>query len=84
MMSDTVTEIRQAILDVLTPELKSHAAKLDSLHDLMMKNHDEMMRAIDEFRAEMRSEFASLRAKNQADDFSQLSSPSKRRGSYPN
>ena len=83
-MSEIVTEVRQAIQDVLTPELKSYAAKLDSLHDLMMKNHDEMMRAIDAFRAEMRAEFASLRAKNQAEDFGQVSPLRERRGSRPN
>ena len=77
-MSDIVTGVRQAIQDALAPELKYHAPKLDSLQKLIEVQHDATMKTLDAFRAEMRSEFAALRASNQAEVFRQLSPLSER------
>ena len=58
-MSDVITGLR-------------HSAKLESVQrrsDLLQKSmdtqHDSVMKTLDAFRAEMRSDFASLRANNQ-------------------
>ena len=50
-MADFVTGLRQVIQDLVAPELKAIQAKQDATTHL-----------IDAFRAEMRSEFAALRA----------------------
>jgi hypothetical protein len=64
-MSDVVTGLRQVIQDLVAPDLKAHAAKLDALQKHMDLQHDVVMKTLDAFRAEMRSEFAFLRANNQ-------------------
>ena len=71
-MSDAITGLRQVIQDLVSPELKAHAVKLDALQrqgDMLQESmdtqHDSVMKTLDAFRAEMRSEFASLRANNQ-------------------
>ena len=71
-MSDIITGLRQVIQDMVAPDLKAQAAKLDALQkqlEMLQRQSeiqtDAMMKNIDAFRAEMRSEFASLRANNQ-------------------
>jgi len=63
-MSDLIPGIRQVIQDLVTPDLKSLAAKMDSLQKQGELQHDAVMKTMDAFRAEMRSEFAALRANN--------------------
>ena len=84
-MSDVVTGLRQVIQDLVAPELKAHTAKLEALqrqYESLQKQsefqHDSMMKTIDAFRAEMRSEFAALRAANQMEVLRQLSPISER------
>jgi len=60
-MADIVTGLRQAIQDLVAPDLKAIQAKQDATTLL-----------IDAFRAEMRSEFASLRAANQIEVLQQV------------
>jgi hypothetical protein len=78
-MSDVITGLRQVIQDLVTPDLKAHSAKLDALQkqsETLQKQteiqYDAMMKTLDAFRAEMRSEFASLRANNQVEVFRQV------------
>jgi hypothetical protein len=52
-MADIVTGLRQVVQDLVAPDLKAIKAKQDATTLL-----------IDAFRAEMRSEFAALRAAN--------------------
>jgi hypothetical protein len=61
-MADIVTGLRQAIQDLVAPDLKAIQAKQDATTLL-----------IDAFRAEMRSEFAALRAANQVEVLQQVS-----------
>jgi hypothetical protein len=59
-MSDIVTGLRQVIQNLVRPELKSHTSKLEALQKQSEIQHDAVMKTLDAFRAEMRSEFASL------------------------
>lgn len=84
-MSDVITSLRQVIQDLVAPDLKAHAVKLDALRkqgDMLQKQlevqHDAMMKTIEAFRAEMRSEFASLRANSQIETMRQVSPISER------
>jgi len=84
-MSGVITGLRQVIQDLVAPELKAHSAKLDALQkqgEMLQKQtaiqYDAMMKTIDAFRAEMRSEFASLRANNQVEVFRQVTPISER------
>ncbi len=84
-MSDVVTGLRQVIQDLVAPELKAHAVKLDALQrqsEMLQKStdtqHDSVMKTLDAFRAEMRSEFASLRANNQVEVLRQVAPISER------
>jgi hypothetical protein len=61
-MADIVTGLRQVIQDLVAPDLKAIQAKQDATTLL-----------IDAFRAEMRSEFAALRAANQTEVLQQVS-----------
>jgi hypothetical protein len=54
-MSDVITGMRQVIQDLVAPDMKANASKLDALQ------FDAMMKTLEAFRAEMRSEFAALR-----------------------
>ncbi|HZL25205.1 MAG TPA: hypothetical protein VFC39_01600 [Acidobacteriaceae bacterium] len=72
-MSDIVTGLRQVIQDMVAPDLKAHTVKLDALQKQTEIQYDAVMRTLDAFRAEMRSEFASLRANNQVAAFRQVS-----------
>ena len=60
-MAEIVTGLRQVIQDLVAPGLKAIQAKQDATTLL-----------IDAFRAEMRSEFASLRAANQIEVLQQV------------
>jgi hypothetical protein len=53
------------IQDLITPDLKAIAAKQDAMEKHMSLQYDVLMKTIEAFRAEMRSEFLSLRAFNQ-------------------
>jgi hypothetical protein len=77
-MSDIITGFRQVVQDLGAPELKAHAAKVDALQKQSEIQHDAVMKTLDAFRAEMRSEFASLRANNQVEVFRQVSPISER------
>jgi hypothetical protein len=77
-MSDVITAVRQVIQDLVAPELKAHTAKLEALQRLVEIQHDAVMKTLDAFRAEMRSEFAALRANNQVEVFRQVSPISER------
>lgn len=77
-MSDIITGLRQVIQDMVAPDLKAHTVKLDTLQKQMEVQHDAVMKTMDAFRAEMRSEFAALRANNQLEVFRQVSPISER------
>ena len=64
-MSDIVTGVRQLIQDLIAPDLKAIAAKQEATERHMALQHDVVMKTIEAFRAEMRSEFLSFRAANQ-------------------
>jgi hypothetical protein len=72
-MSDIITGMRQVIQDLVAPDMKAHTVKLDALDKRVELQHDAMMKTLDAFRAEMRSEFASLRANNQIEIMRQVS-----------
>jgi len=79
-MSDIITGLRQVIQDLVAPDLKAHTARLEALQkqtELLQRltefQYDSIMKTFEAFRAEMRSEFASLRANNQTEVFRQLS-----------
>lgn len=71
-MSDIVASLRQVIQDLVAPALKSHTTKLAALQKQADVQYDSIMKTLDAFRAEMRSEFAALRANNQAEVFRQM------------
>jgi hypothetical protein len=77
-MSDVVTGLRQVIQDLVAPDLKALAAKAESLQKQSEIQHDAVMKTMDAFRAEMRSEFAALRASNQVEVFRQVAPISER------
>lgn len=77
-MSDGITSLRQVIQDRVAPDLKALSAKVDSLQQQSTLQHDAAMKTMDAFRAEMRSEFAALRANNQVEVFRQVSPISER------
>ena len=84
-MSDVVTGLRQVIQDLVAPELKAHTVKLEAVQrqcDMLQKSmdtqHDSVMKTMDAFRAEMRSEFAALRANNQVEVLRQVAPISER------
>jgi hypothetical protein len=77
-MSDIVTGVRQVVQDLVAPDLKAHTTKLEALQRQSEIQHDAVMKTLDAFRAEMRSEFAALRANNQVEVFRQISPISER------
>jgi hypothetical protein len=84
-MSDKITGLRQVIQDLVAPDLKAHTAKLEALQkqtEMLQKltefQYDSIIKTLEAFRAEMRSEFAALRANNQTEVFRQLSPLSER------
>ena len=71
-MTDFVAGLRQVIQDLVAPDLKailSHQESLQkqlaTIQEQMEVQHDVTVKTIEAFRAEMRSEFAALRANNQ-------------------
>jgi hypothetical protein len=79
-MADLIGGLRQVIQDLVAPDLKAIQAKQDSMSKLIEVQHDAAMKTLDAFRAEMRSEFASLRANNQLEVYRQVSPLSERIG----
>ena len=84
-MSEVITGLRQVIQDLVVPDLKaimfrqeSLQKHQDSLQKQMGVQHDALVKTIEAFRAEMRSEFAALRANNQLEVLRQVSPLSER------
>jgi hypothetical protein len=71
-MADLIGGLRQVIQDLVAPDLKAIQAKQDSMSKLIEVQHDAAMKTLDAFRAEMRSEFAALRATNQLEVYRQV------------
>jgi len=59
-MSDVIPGVRQVVQDMVSPDMKAKMAKLDVLQKQIEIQHEAMMKTIDAFHAEMRSEFAAL------------------------
>ncbi len=84
-MSDVITSLRQIIQDLVAPDLKalqskadSQAKQLDMMNQQSTAQHDATMKVLEAFRAEMRSEFAALKALNQVEVMRQVSPLSER------
>ncbi len=84
-MSDVISGLRQVIQDLVARELKAHSFKLealqrqgDALQKLVETQHGSMMKTLDAFRAEMRTEFALLKANNQMEVYRQVAPLSER------
>ncbi len=84
-MSDVIGGLRQVIQDLVAPDLKALTVRVEALQrqtETVQKSievqHDTMMKTLDAFRAEMRSEFAMLRANNQMEVMRQVSPISER------
>ena len=77
-MSDVITGLRQVIQDLVAPDLKAILSRQESLQKQLEVQHDAVVKTIEAFRAEMRSEFAALRANNQLDVLRQVSPLSER------
>lgn len=63
-MSDMLSEFRQVIQELVLPDLTSYSARLEALQKQSEMQHDVVMKTLDTFRAEMRSEFVALKANN--------------------
>ena len=72
-MSDLITGLRQVIQDLVAPDLKAILSRQESLQKQIEVQHDAVVKTIEAFRAEMRSEFAALRANNQLEVLRQVS-----------
>ena len=77
-MTDFITGLRQAIQDLVVPDLKAILTRQVALQKQIEVQHDAMLKTIEAFRAEMRSEFAALRANNQLEVLRQVSPLSER------
>ncbi|MHB8302033.1 MAG: hypothetical protein ACYDC6_04215 [Acidobacteriaceae bacterium] len=85
-MSDVIGSVRQIIQDLAAPDLKALQSKLDSQSKQLemtttqqsAAQHDATMKVLEAFRAEMRSEFAALKALNQVEVMRQVSPFSER------
>ena len=77
-MTDLIGGLRQAIEDLVALDLKAIQAKQDGMSRLSEVQHDALMKTVEAFRAEMRSEFAALRATNQLEVYRQVSPLSER------
>lgn len=71
-MSDPINSM------ALQSKLDGHAKQLDMLHQQSTVQHDAMMKTLDAFRAEMRAEFAALKANSQVEVMRQVSPLSER------
>lgn len=83
-MTGIVTGLRQVIQDLVAPDLKAIQVKQEAMSKqielqyeaqrrLTEMQHDTLMKNMEAFRAEMRSEFAILKANNQLEVLRQLS-----------
>jgi hypothetical protein len=77
-MADFVTGLRQVIQDLVAPDLKAIQSKQDATSKQIEVQHDALMKTVDAFRAEMRAEFAALRATSQLEVYRQVSPLSER------
>lgn len=77
-MTDFVTGIRQLLQDLVVPDLKATQTKLDALEKKADLQHDVVMKTLEAFRAEMRSEFALLKANSSMEVMRQLAPVSER------
>jgi hypothetical protein len=77
-MADVITGLRQVIQDLVAPDLTAILSRQESLQKQMEVQHEAVVRTIEAFRAEMRSEFAALRASNQLEGLRQVSPLSER------
>ncbi len=77
-MPDLITGLRQVIQDLVAPDLKAILSRQESLQKQLEVQHDAVVKTIEAFRAEMRSEFAALRANNQLEVLRQVSPLSER------
>ena len=77
-MADLIGGLRQAIQDLVAPDLKAIQARQDATSKLIEVQHDALIKTVEAFRAEMRSEFAPLRANNQLEVLRQVSPLSER------
>ena len=73
-MSDAPASTQQIIQDSILPELKAIRSKqellanqLEMIQRQSIVQHDAIMMTLDAFRAEMRSEFAAIKANNQVE-----------------
>jgi len=73
-----ITGVRQVIQDLVAPDLKAILSRQESLQKQLEVQHDAVVKTIEAFRAEMRSEFAALRANNQLEVLRQVSPLSER------
>ena len=84
-MTDYAAGVRQVIQDLVAPDLKAISARQEALHEQiatmqkqMEVQHYATVKTIVAFRAEMRSEFAALRANNQLEVLRQVAPISER------
>jgi hypothetical protein len=88
-MAGLIGRLRQAIQDLIAPDLKAIQGKQDALdkrielqYDTLRRQmevqHNAIMTTMEAFHAEMRSEFAALRANNQLEVLRQVSPLSER------
>ncbi len=77
-MADFITGLRQVIQDMVAPDLKAIQAKQDAMSKQIEVQHDALMKTVDAFRAEMRSEFAAMRATSQLEVYRQVAPLSER------
>jgi hypothetical protein len=77
-MSAIVSGVRQLIQDLIASDLKAIAAKQDAMEKHMALQHDVLIKMLEAFRAEMRSELLSLRAATQLEVQRQIAPLSER------
>ena len=84
-MNDVIGGVRQLIQDLIAPDLKalqsrlaSQSQQLDWMNQQSTAQHEATMKVVEAFRAEMRSEFAALKALNQVEVMRQVSPLSER------
>ncbi len=65
MTSGILTGVRQLIQDLIAPDLKAIGVRQDAIDKHMALQFDVLRKTLDAFRAEMRSEFLSLRSSSQ-------------------
>jgi len=72
-MSDFISGLRQVIQNLVAPDIKAIQAKQDVTNRQIEVQQDALMKTVEAFRAEMRSEFALLRAYSQLEVLRQVS-----------